>query len=152
MLHVSARPPGLLVHFTLRPVVSVAVLIKRHRTRAPTGMGGGGWWQTRSQNSPPASSQQVSLSLFTQKGWGSLTPHPRLLPSLQFDDNLSAFLLQSFGIHKQRWPRLTDKETGQEETVFLFNTDINRKVINIISFCFLLFKSNWGTPWSQITS
>ena len=119
--------------------------------RVCTGMGGGWGWQTRSQNSPSPSGQQLNLSFLTQKGWGSLTPHPSLLPSLQFDDNLTAFLLQSSATHKQRWPRLTDKETDQEGTVFLFNTVINQKVSNTISFCFLLFKSIWGTPWSQIT-
>lgn len=144
---------GLLIHFPLRRVVSVAMLIRRPQNQSSVcAVASGGWWQTRSQNPPSASSQQVNLSFLTQKGWGSLTPHPSLLPSLQFDDIPTAFLLERFGTHKQKWPRLTDKETDQEETVLLFNTVINRKVINTISFCFLLFKSIWGTPWSQITS
>ena len=91
-----------------------------------------------------ASSQRVNLSFLTQKGWGSLTPHPSLLPSLQFDDILTVFLLERFRIHKQKWPRLTDKETDQEETVLLFNTVVNWKVINTNFILFPTFQINLG--------
>ena len=146
MLHVSAHPPSLFMFYvetcrfsgcadktTSEPGLSVCI-----------GISGDG---QNAGSAPSASSQQVNLSFLIQKGWGPLTSHPSLLPSLKFDDSLTALLLQRCGTSlKQKWQHLTDNRTDQEETYFLSNTITNLNVTDIISFFFLFFKLIWGTP------